>query len=158
MTARPLATVQVIGHLREPADLHEIMRARADELQLTREGIDAMSGLQNGYASKVLAPDPSKGVGPIVWRLMLPVLGMKIVAVVDEEALERITKKGPKRRIPAVSQARAWHFQLSTKELKRRARKGGSVKSSAKTAAARRNARKRWEKPKLTEITKKVKS
>jgi hypothetical protein len=66
---RQLATV------RDYAQLHTALRLRADELKTTREAIDDLAGLQNGYAAKLLAPVPIKSLGRESLGPMLAVLG-----------------------------------------------------------------------------------
>jgi hypothetical protein len=74
-------------------ELHWILRARATELQITRETIDAVSGLQSGYSAKLLAPVPIKSLGKTSMGLMLQTLGVVLIAVEDQEALSRLRSR-----------------------------------------------------------------
>src|SRR5687767_6117858 len=85
-------------------ELHRAMRARAEQLNISRETIDHVSGLPSGYSAKLLAPKPLKCVG---LKSMMPLLGtlaLKLHVVHDEEAFQRI-----KRRLePADSDRQRW--------------------------------------------------
>lgn len=154
---KPLAAIAPtaeLGVVRSYADLHQIMRARADALEITRDALDELAGLQTGYSGKVLAPRPMKRImrreADMVLAVMLPVLGMKLVAVVDEEAVERFKNRRVKRKLPSVLSTTV-HLQFSRRELKRRQRNGGknSRKNMSKQAAkslARKAAKARWTK------------
>jgi hypothetical protein len=50
--------IDTLGEVWSYEDLHRIMRARANDLNLSREAIDAIAGLQSGYAAKLLSPRP----------------------------------------------------------------------------------------------------
>jgi hypothetical protein len=76
---------QIVGEVWSYEDLHRIMRERANELKLSRESIDAIAGLQPGYAAKLLSPRPIEKLGALSKSLVLPVLGIKVVVMVDEQ-------------------------------------------------------------------------
>ena len=79
---------RVLGEVRCIEDYHAIARARADELELTREGLDRVAGFTSGHASKLLASIPMKRVGPLSFGTLNGALGMKLVAVEDPEAMQ----------------------------------------------------------------------
>ena len=79
-------------------DLVEVVRNRIIELAITHETADAISGLQSGYTSKLVAK--MKGFGPISLSCLLPALGVKLVAVEDPEALARVRSRLVKRIFP----------------------------------------------------------
>jgi hypothetical protein len=118
--------MHVLGTVNSYSDLHTIMRARAEALEISREQIDYISGLQSGYSSKVLAPVPSKRLGPLTMTLMLPALGMKLVAVEDAEALAQIGTRMVRRQSKHAVHAKAVEYKLSRRFLRRIARKGGA--------------------------------
>jgi hypothetical protein len=86
--------------------LVETCRQRAAELELSRAEIDRLSGMADGYASKLLgragtAPGANKKkrrMLPTSLDSVLGVLGLKIIFIVDEAA----TAKTLARRIPVV--------------------------------------------------------
>ena len=87
----PLATVT------NYVDLIVALRARCDALRISREALDHISGLQSGYAGKLLAmPRPQTSMrvlGRTSFDLMLPALGVKLVMVEDEAAMPRLRKR-----------------------------------------------------------------
>jgi hypothetical protein len=69
--------------------LIEICRQRAAELELSRTGIDALSGLTTGHAGKLLSKKLKKGMGPVSLGLMLETLGLKMLIIEDDVATAR---------------------------------------------------------------------
>lgn len=90
--SRQLATV------RDYDGLHAALRNRASELQVTREAIDAVSGLQDGYAAKLLAPVPIRMANKESLGPLLAALGLVLIVAEDAETLAKITKRMAKRR------------------------------------------------------------
>lgn len=87
----PLAVV------RSYDELHSALRARAEALNVSRQTLDEVSGLQSGYCAKLLAPVPIKGIGRITLAPLLGALGLKLVVVVDEEMMAQISRRMVKR-------------------------------------------------------------
>lgn len=146
---RQLATV------RSYEELHAAMRARAAELEVTRETIDAVSGLQSGYAGKVLAPKPMKRLGPTTLPLMLGALGLALVVVEDEIALAKVAPQLTKRRRPvamlAVKSGRGKQRLMSVRFLRKIAGRGGNMRARKlpqrrRSQIARNAAKARWAK------------
>lgn len=103
MTTPPalLATdMRRLAEIRSYGELLSALRARADELQVTREGLDAITGLQSGYAGKLLAPVPIKSLGKFSMGPMLTAMGCMLILVEDADTLARITSRVPKRVNP----------------------------------------------------------
>lgn len=152
MTAAPT----ILGTVSSYSDLHDIMRARADQLEVTRETIDAVAGLQPGYAAKLLAPKPIKKMGDLTLGLMLPALGIKLIVVEDSEALEKVRSRLVKREVApimlAVSRTNGRHAKknniVSKRFMRKIARLGGKAyaRTDAKTKrrVAKAGARARW--------------
>lgn len=90
--SRQLATV------RDYDGLHAAFRNRATELQVTREAIDAVSGLQEGYTAKLLAPVPIRMANKESLGPLLAALGLVLIVAEDAETLAKITKRMAKRR------------------------------------------------------------
>ncbi len=67
--------------IRSIDDLVAAIRARRDELNIPHELIDHLAGFQSGYTSKLLAPDPMKGLGPMSLPALLGALGAALVLV-----------------------------------------------------------------------------
>jgi hypothetical protein len=79
-----------IAEVRSWNDLHAALRARAESLNVSRLVLDELSGLQSGYASKLLAPGPIRHFGRVSLGAMLGALGLKLVVQEDKEALARV--------------------------------------------------------------------
>lgn len=153
-----MTELAVLGVIRSYADLHQLMRWRADALEITRARLDEIAGLQEGYSAKLLSPSPMKKLGDKTLGYVLPALAMKLVAVVDEEALARIKNRLTPRLLPSVL-GTTLEFKFSRKELKRRQRAGGRKRIEKMTKEqlsehARHMNKMRWHKPKITEVTK----
>ena len=71
---------------------------RVEELEVSRETIDHVSGLQSGYSSKILAPVPLKRVGSVTLGLLLSTLGLKLVVAEDREALAALRHRMPAKK------------------------------------------------------------
>jgi hypothetical protein len=83
------------------AEMVEAIRRRRDELAVTHETIDAISGMAGGYTSKLLAPEPIKNFGEMSLGSVLGALALGIAAVVifeDPEQVERVGDRWVKRR------------------------------------------------------------
>src|SRR5262245_56713324 len=88
---------------RDALEVHRALRARAEQLNITRLQIDEIAGLTPGYASKVLAAEPmiscvgAKTLGPL-----LGTLGLKLLVVEDDEALARVQHRFESRDLKRV--------------------------------------------------------
>jgi hypothetical protein len=76
--------------IRDCSDFVDVVRARRDELKLTHEQIDYISGMQSGYTSKLLAPKPLKKLGPVSLWLIATALGLRITVEVDPMMCEKM--------------------------------------------------------------------
>jgi hypothetical protein len=80
----------VLGRIVNDYDgLIEICRQRAEELAISREGIDDLSGLADGLAGKILGKRQRKNIGPTSLGPMLQVLGLRLLIIEDEAATAR---------------------------------------------------------------------
>ena len=73
----------MLATVRNYDDLVAAIRARRDELEVTHETIDTVSGVASGYASKLLADPPIKRRGMISLSAVLGALGLMLVVVED---------------------------------------------------------------------------
>ena len=69
--------------------LVKICQQRAAELEISRSGIDYISGLTTGHAGKILGSKQKKKMGPVSLGLMLETLGLKLLIIEDEAATAR---------------------------------------------------------------------
>jgi hypothetical protein len=70
-------------------DLLLSLRARANELQISRETVGALAGVPDGYAQKVLSLSQNRRIGMQTLGAFLDALSVKLIMVVDEAALAR---------------------------------------------------------------------
>jgi len=87
-----------LGTVRDYGDLVAVIRARMIELDVTLATVDHVAGLPANYASKLLAPNPSKRLGIMAFGALLGAIGIKLVAIEDTEALARVRRRLVKRR------------------------------------------------------------
>ncbi len=83
------------------AGLIAIFRQRFDELGITGETSDHLCGFAAGHTTKLFTKvtrEHMKRFGPVTLGPILGVLGIKLIAVVDEEALAQLAH----RRTPAT--------------------------------------------------------
>jgi hypothetical protein len=73
-------------------ELRALICDRRDELDVSHETLDFISGLQPGYVSKLLAPDPIRNFGPESLRALLGALALKIVKIEIAEDPEAAAK------------------------------------------------------------------
>jgi hypothetical protein len=97
LEGRPLATI------REYGQLVQALRERAEELNVSRETLDAVSGLQSGYSAKLLCQ--IKGVGRTSLGPLLGAMGVALVLVEDPEALAKVRPRLT-QRLPQGCHAR----------------------------------------------------
>ncbi|WP_426608644.1 hypothetical protein [Bradyrhizobium sp. McL0616] len=84
-------------------ELLALLRSRRDELEITHEVIDRIAGWADGYASKVLSPQPIKALGEKGLALVLDALALgiaRIEFVEDPELAARMRPRWTKRRRP----------------------------------------------------------
>jgi hypothetical protein len=84
--------------IRTMADLVEALRQRRDELDISHETIDEISGLQSGYSGKLLAPRAPRNLSYNSLGLILGALGVGLEVVEDPEQIARVAKRWQKRK------------------------------------------------------------
>jgi len=91
--------------------LLDVVRARRDELDLSHETLDDLTGLQGGYVSKLLADPPVRGFGQMSLQALLDALGLRIAFAVimeDPEQADRVRARWkPRKRRPTNAKATA---------------------------------------------------
>ena len=73
------------------------LRARADQLEVSRETISDLAGLPDRYASKLLSLRHVRRIGLESLGPMLSALGLKLIVVEDQAALKRCGSRLVKR-------------------------------------------------------------
>lgn len=155
--------------IRSMAGLVDALRQRRDELDISHETIDAIAGLQSGYASKLLAPRAPRNIGYMSLGDIMGALGVGLQVVEDDEQVQRVRGRWQKRkpqgpRYKAASSGPSKRIdisQISVEDdlfavMQRRGKMGGikSGETRAKKAKRRREiklkrsaaARARWAK------------
>jgi hypothetical protein len=84
--------------IRSMAELVNALRARRDELDISHETIDAIAGLQSGYASKLLAPRAPRNIGYMSLGDIMGALGIGLQVVEDSEQIQRVAGRWQKRK------------------------------------------------------------
>jgi len=85
--ARTMAPTEIHDY----AGLVAALRARKEALDVSFSLLEHLSGLQNGYISKLLSPRPSKRLGQLSLDCLLAVLGLKLVVQEDPEAMAKLS-------------------------------------------------------------------
>jgi hypothetical protein len=78
-------------------EFHAAFRLRAEQLQVSRLALDELGGTAHGWFGKFLGPRQIRRIGFVTLGPALAALGLKIVIVEDEEALEKIKSRSVKR-------------------------------------------------------------
>lgn len=115
--------MDVLGEIRSYEDLHSLLRARVNALQISRAQLNEIAGFQSGYAEKLLAAKPMRKLGTMSLAVILPALGVRLVLTEDPEALARIGTRLVKRRAENVRTAQC--ITISLRFLRSIAREGG---------------------------------
>jgi hypothetical protein len=89
--------------------LLRLLRARADQLQISRSTIDHISGLQEGMSAKILSLNQLRRVGVGSLGPLLDALCLTLVAVPNDEAFARNKSRYIKRDIAHHTSASKGH-------------------------------------------------
>jgi hypothetical protein len=81
-------------------ELLAALRARRDELQLTHERVDDISGLPSGYFGKLMTDPPIRNLGWLSFGLALDALGVALVMVENPEQIKRVANRWIPRERP----------------------------------------------------------
>jgi hypothetical protein len=107
--SRPLAVV------RSYSQLIAVLRARSDELEVTRKIIDEEAKhLCSGYSGKLLSKNPIKSLGPSSLGAILGVLGLTLVVIEDGRPVALPKRKNRRRQRNATQLPGADHLSDST--------------------------------------------
>lgn len=87
-----------LGTARSYDELQDILRARIDDLDVSRHTVDHIAGLPMGHTGRLLGPRQTKRIGHISLGALLGALGLALVVVEDLEALDRVRSRLVKRQ------------------------------------------------------------
>jgi hypothetical protein len=158
------ATMTVL--IRTAADIVEAYRRRIAELGIAHSTVDAISGLPDGYTSKLLAPVPMKTMSRAAIELLNGALAIGFVVAVDDVQAKRVQGRWTQRKRPLRNRSASTSASMPleipiTPELqakltlmehmKKIASAGGkrraqTMKKRARQRAAAHAARIRWSK------------
>jgi len=83
----------LLGEARTYDELIALFRRRCAELGTSLERLDDIAGLPARYMSKLLAPQPVKGIGRVSLGPLLGALGLVLAVNVDAVAFERVKRR-----------------------------------------------------------------
>lgn len=152
--------------------LLQAIRARIAELGLSYETVDALAGWADDYASKILTleikPQREGGkrralraMGPMAFDAMLGAVGLKIILIEDERAIERIRKHRDfvKRKSPVRNVVRQNYIvhRLTHENMRQLGIRSGEMRlikipPAKRKKLARKAARAKWKKVKATKV------
>jgi len=129
VTFEPPPDWKGLGVIHDYPDLLDVLRARAAERQITVGGEDTseVSGLPIGYVQKLIGPRPVRRIGMTSFGPILGVLGLKLIAVEDTEAVKRIGSRLKKRNENLV-RAGCLEFKLTNRHMRKIRRDGGNAR------------------------------
>jgi transcriptional regulator with XRE-family HTH domain len=78
------------------------VRRRQEELGLSNESLEHISGLASGTANKYLGPSREKNPTVATLYLLLQAMGVGLVLVEDPDAIRRMSRRWAKRRESTV--------------------------------------------------------
>lgn len=145
-----MSDARQIGEFNDYDGLHRALQARASELKVRYDKLDQISGLPDGYVSKLLAPVPIRRIGMDSLGPLLQALCARCILVEDKEALRRYAHRMTERRrgMPSVGEHDIATIRITRRKLGMLARRGGKnsmakltpkqrSKKAAKAAKAR---------------------
>jgi hypothetical protein len=95
-------TLTILAEVKDYEQLHAALRARVEQLDVSRETLDHLTGLQSGYCAKLLANTRLKRMGAQSLGPLLTVCGLRLLVVEDPDAMARFAPRLEKRDLRAV--------------------------------------------------------
>ena len=152
--------------IRSEDELVDFLRSRCDALRMTYETVDRLTGVADGFTSKLFARPPIKRMSTRTLEYYLQVLAIGLQPVEDPQQLERIKQRydpRAERYSEAVALNEPIKRVISRNFLRKIGRMGGAAFAEKCRAARTKkrklskqnqaNALKRWRKPEIEEIT-----
>ena len=97
-----MADPRILAQVADYSSFMRVIRQRIAELDITHETLDEVSGLQSGYASKLLCDPPIRRMGPVVLFLVLQSLGLSIAITEDQLGRQLLQNRLTPRRSKRV--------------------------------------------------------
>lgn len=133
-------------------EMLDVVRARANEIGLSRDALDELAELARGHAAKLLSAVPCKGLGLTVMWGLVEAVGLKVALVEDPEAMARISEfvrtrnesqvrgGGIRSAARIAKKERLQRIFNDPKYFNKLARKGGRARARSMTKDERRRA------------------
>lgn len=132
---------RTIAVFRGTDDALAALRARAEELDMSRHTIDRLCGWKSGQAAKYLADPPIRGFSAESLIQMAAGLGSVLVLVEDEQSMQQIAKLGRQKRqqkaIRANGLAGMFNRRAASRIIRHFGRIGGLARNAQCDAAKR---------------------
>lgn len=141
------------AEVRNLDDLNTIVRARAEQLGVSKSTVDRVAGLSDGYFAKISTTKPIKGLGPSTFAPTIQALALRIIVIDDDTAFEaikhRLTQKNANQDrsapTPDINLApRIMSLIFSELSRRRMRRLNDSRTPEQRSEDARRAVRVRW--------------
>jgi hypothetical protein len=128
--------------------LLQAIRARRDALGITHHTIDAVSGVADGYASKLLCDPPLKSLGAVSLGPVLGALGLRLIVTEDPDGFRRVrpmlTPRKRPRRLPTIAGIPWLITNLTARNMNKLRQQ--KLSAARRKQLARRAAKARWHK------------
>jgi len=122
--------------VRHSGVLLQLIRNRVAELQTTHASVEAVSGIQSGYLSKVTSDPPSKRIGLYMAFILLESLGLRLSVSIDPTT-SRLAHRFEKRRLFRQARSERARKDLPPDFLVHRSKKGGIARAQSLSAKQR---------------------
>jgi hypothetical protein len=125
--------------------LLQAIRDRIEQLETTHATIEAVSGLQSGYLSKITSDPPPKRMSMWTALLLLESLGLQVSLSIAPDFTERFAHRLERRKL-VRTKARKARTSSSPDFLRWRSKLGGNARAMLPDLSAinRRAAMTRW--------------
>jgi hypothetical protein len=149
-----------LGKVQSYKDLRAICRAQVARMGLNYSIVDVLTGYVQTYTTKLLAENSGRNFSEKSFEDYLRVLGIELVAVVNEEQVQKTKKRASDRLLKRVGpvmlnggEHRSFTITLSRRRMKQLAAQAvqarrEKIPASRRRKIARQAARARWRKGK----------
>jgi hypothetical protein len=119
---------RTIAAVNDYGALLRLIRQRVIELGITHETLDAVSGLQSGYTSKLLCDPPVRRMGPIVLFIVLQSLGLALTVTEDPIGLRSLQSRLTARKVTKLVNLRGRSITFDIDHFTRIGRMGAAAR------------------------------
>lgn len=146
---------RTIAALRGGDDLLAALRARADELAVSRKDIDTLCGWKSDQASKYLCDPPLRGLAVESLFAIVPALGMALVLVEHEQSMQQVrkTRKRQQKAVRANGLAGMFNKRSASRIVRHLGHIGGLARNAQCDATKRTNVARKGGKARSKSMT-----